>query len=125
MSDKASGEIACSYCGCKFNPQFAQQRNQGPYNNQGQPDYQRGVFDNGPAGKNRGLAGLFAILLGSLGIHYFYVGKNTAGIICLILGILSCGIVHLLTMIQGILILTMTEEEFERRYVYSMSTIPL
>ena len=125
VSDKASGEIACSYCGCKFNPQFEQQRNQGPYNNQGQPYYQRGVFDNGPSGKNRGLAGLFAILLGSLGIHYFYVGKNTAGIICLILGILSCGFVHLLTLIQGILILTMTEEEFERRYVYSMSTIPL
>ena len=96
---------------------------QQPYGTYQQPN-QRGIFDNGPSGKSRGLAGLFAILLGTLGIHYFYVGKTTAGIICLVLGICSCGLINILTLIQGILMLTMTEEEFERRYVYSTSTIP-
>ena len=127
VSDKAAGELRCGACGCQFNAQFAQQAQQQTYGPQQQtygPQQQRGVFDNGPSGKNRGLAGLFAILLGTLGIHYFYVGKTTAGIVCLILGICSCGLINILTLIQGILMLTMTEEEFERRYVYSTSTIP-
>ena len=128
VSDKAAGEVRCGACGCQFNAQFAQQVQQQTYGPQQQTygpyQQQRGVFDNGPSGKNRGLAGLFAILLGTLGIHYFYVGKTTAGIVCLILGICSCGLINILTLIQGILMLTMTEEEFERRYVYSTSTIP-
>ena len=119
FSDKAAGEVRCGACGCLFNAQFAQQQQ-----NYSSYQQQRGVFDNGPSGKNRGLAGLFAILLGTLGIHYFYVGKTTAGIVCLILGICSCGLINVLTLIQGILMLTMTEEEFERRYVYSPSAIP-
>ena len=128
VSDKAAGEVRCGACGCQFNAQFAQQVQQQTYGPQQQTygpyQQQRGVFDNGPSGKNRGLAGLFAILHGTLGIHYFYVGKTTAGIVCLILGICSCGLINILTLIQGILMLTMTEEEFERRYVYSTSTIP-
>ena len=128
VSDKAAGEVRCGACRCQSNAQFAQQAQQQTYGPQQQTygpyQQQRGVFDNGPSGKNRGLAGLFAILLGTLGIHYFYVGKTTAGIVCLILGICSCGLIHILTLIQGILMLTMTEEEFERRYVYSTSTIP-
>lgn len=130
MSDKASGDVKCGACGSQFSAQFARQAQQ-PYDTYQQQPYgtyqqpnQRGVFDNGPSGKSRGLAGLFAILLGTLGIHYFYVGKTTAGIICLVLGICSCGLINILTLIQGILMLTMTEEEFERRYVYSTSTIP-
>lgn len=122
VSDKATGDVRCGACGCQFNAQFAQQAQ--PQQNYGPYQQQRGVFDNGPSGKSRGLAGLFAILLGTLGIHYFYVGKTTAGIVCLILGICSCGLINILTLIQGILMLTMTEEEFERRYVYSTSTIP-
>lgn len=120
VSDKASGEVKCSCCGCQFNAQFNQQQYNQPYG-----QYPRGVFDNGPSGKNRGLAGLFAIFLGALGVHYFYMGKTTAGIVCLILGMCSCGLINILTLIQGIIILTMTEAEFERRYIYSQSTIPL
>ena len=37
------------------------------------------LFENGQSGKSRGLAGLFAILLGWLGVHYFYVNKPTGG----------------------------------------------
>lgn len=121
VSDKASGEIKCSYCGCQFNPQY-----------QGAPNYQpqqRDIFTAGPSGKCRGAAGLLAIFLGSLGIHYFYMGKSTAGIVCLLITILSCGILgailHIATLVQGILIICMPEQEFENRYIYTQSTIPL
>lgn len=110
--------VKCKECGCEYqgdmrmNPQYAT----------------RGVFDDGPSGKNRGLAGLLAILLGALGVHYFYMGKNTAGIICLVLTLFSCGIaatlLSIMGLIQGILMLTMSEEEFESRYIYNPSTFP-
>lgn len=119
VSDKASGDIRCSYCGCQFNTQYQ--------NYQYQPQ-QRDVFTAGPSGKCRGAAGLLAIFLGSLGIHYFYMGKTTAGIVCLLITILSCGtigaVLGILTLIQGILILCMSESEFEQRYIYTQSTIP-
>ncbi len=86
------------------------------------------VFSIGESGKSRGVAALFAILLGSLGIHYFYMGKTTAGIICLILTVFSCGlaatILSIMGIIQGILMLTMSEEDFENRYIYNTSTFP-
>lgn len=122
VSDKASGEIKCSYCGCQFNSQFQSMP-------QNQPQQQRdNIFNAGPSGKSRGVAGIFAILLGALGIHYFYMGKNTAGIICILITILSCGILgsllQIATIVQGILIMTMTEQEFESRYINSQSTVP-
>ncbi len=86
------------------------------------------VFSAGPSGKSRGVAALLAILIGALGIHYFYVGKNTAGIICLVLTLCSCGwaatLLSIMGIIQGILMFTMSEEDFENRYVYTQSTFP-
>ncbi|MDE7237726.1 MAG: TM2 domain-containing protein, partial [Paramuribaculum sp.] len=43
------------------------------------------AFDAGPSGRSRGVAGLLAIFLGSLGIQYFYLGKTQAGIIAIVL----------------------------------------
>jgi TM2 domain-containing membrane protein YozV len=87
------------------------------------------VFDEGPSGKSRGVAALLAILLGSLGIHYFYLGKNTAGIIFLLVTLLSCGVlgtvVAILSLVSGVLMLTTTEEDFEQKYVNSNSTMPI
>ncbi len=120
-SDKDSGEIKCSYCGCQFSSKF-----------QGAPNYQtpqqRDIFTAGPSGKCRGAAGLLAIFLGSLGIHYFYMEKKSAGITCLLITLLSCGILgtilSVVTLVQGILILCMSEEEFENRYIHSDATFP-
>lgn len=88
-----------------------------------------GVFENGPSGKSRGVAALLAIFLGCLGIHYFYLGKNTAGIVFLLVTICSCGtigtIIGLITLIQGIIMLTMTQDDFEKKYVDSLSSFPL
>lgn len=82
-------------------------------------------FASGPTGKSRGVAALLAIFLGSLGIQYFYMGKSTPGIICLLITMLSCGffavLVHLLSLIQGILMFCMTNSEFESKYLGPMS----
>ena len=66
-----------------------------------------------------------AILLGGLGIQYFYLGKTGAGFLTIILTFCSCGIWQILTLVQGILMLTMSQEEFDRKYVYSNTTLPL
>lgn len=116
-------KVKCQSCGCEFEPTAAQQSSVPP-----QPQYVRGVFDEGPSGKCRGVAALLAIFLGCLGVHYFYLGKNAAGVIFLLITLLSCGtigvIIEILALIQGILMFTMTEEDFEKRYIYSTSTLP-
>lgn len=83
------------------------------------------AFDAGPSGRSRGVAGLLAIFLGTLGIQYFYLGKTTAGILAIVISFVSCGAASILWLIQGIMMIAMSEEEFERKYVYSNSTLPL
>lgn len=70
------------------------------------------------------LAGILAILVGGLGIHKFILGYNKEGIILLIctlvLGILTCGlagcIVWVITLVEGIIYLTKSDEEFYQTY---------
>lgn len=91
--------------------------------------YMAGVFDDGPSGKSRGVAALLAIFLGSFGAHYFYIGKSTPGVVFLLVSLFSCGffawIVAIIALIQGIKMLTMTEEAFEEKYVNTYSSFPL
>lgn len=79
--------------------------------------------------KDKIVAGVLAILLGALGIQYFYCGKTKAGVICLLVSLLTCGfgaaILEVLTIIQGILILVGTQEAFMEKYVDSQNTFPL
>lgn len=74
--------------------------------------------------KEKIVAGLFAILLGGLGIHKFYLGYKAAGIIHLLvffIGMLPLFIgtiaISLIGLIEGIIYLTKSDEEFERTYV--------
>lgn len=66
-------------------------------------------------------AGLFAILLGYFGIHKFFYGANTAGIIMLLTTVLTCGGGMIVTgpigVVEGIIYLTRTDEEFEQEYL--------
>lgn len=70
-------------------------------------------------------AALLAIILGSLGIHYFYLGKGVAGIITIVLSMCTCGIWGILMFVQGIVMLTMTDQQFANKYVNTNSTLPL
>lgn len=71
------------------------------------------------------LCGLFAIFLGYLGIQYFIIGKTWGGIITILLSCVTCGAWSVITLIQGILILCMSEEEFKRKYIDNLATMPL
>jgi TM2 domain-containing membrane protein YozV len=60
-------------------------------------------------------AGVLAILLGAFGVHKFYLGYTKAGIIQLLLSLLCIG--GLIGLIEGIIYLTKSDEEFDRTYV--------
>jgi TM2 domain-containing membrane protein YozV len=66
-------------------------------------------------------AGVCGILLGSLGIHKFILGYTGAGVILLLVTVLSCGVLgavtHIIGLIEGILYLCKSDEEFVRTYV--------
>ena len=67
-----------------------------------------------PGGKNRVAAAIFALLLGGLGIHKFYLGRVGQGILYLIF----CWtfIPALIGFIEGIIYLTMSDQAFEAKY---------
>jgi len=75
------------------------------------------------APKSRVTAGVLGILLGSLGVHKFYLGYTTAGIIMAVVSIVSFGflapVVSVIGLIEGILYLTKTDEQFTQEYVYA------
>ena len=60
-------------------------------------------------------AGVCAILVGWLGVHKFILGYTTEGIIQLVLGF--CGIGWVIGLIEGIIYLTKSDEDFVRTYV--------
>ena len=62
-------------------------------------------------------AGLLAILLGPFGIHKFLLGYTSEGIIWLVISLCTCGAVTgILGIIEGILYLTKSDEEFYQTY---------
>ena len=69
----------------------------------------------------RVMAGIFGILLGALGIHKFILGYTSAGLIMLLATVLTLGvaggIVGLIGLIEGILYLTKSDEEFYQTYM--------
>ena len=72
------------------------------------------------------IAGVFAILLGCLGIHKFILGYQTEGIIMLLVTILTCGIggfvMSMIGLIEGIIYLTKTDDEFFQIYQINKKT---
>ena len=64
--------------------------------------------------KSRLTAGLFAVLLGDFGAHKFYLGETGLGV--LYLCFFWTWIPGLIGVIEGILILCMTDEQFELKY---------
>jgi len=80
---------------------------------------------------NKVAAGICGILLGEFGVHKFILGYSNAGTIMLaatlggwVLTFLTCGItffaplaIHIIGLVEGIIYLTKTDEEFVRIYV--------
>lgn len=99
------------------NPNYDQPQNAGPQTN-GQPSYynppqyypQQGMEP--PPGyiqKSRIAAGILAILMGTMGIHSFYLGNTSKGLTQLLISLLTCGIgaivIQILAILEGVKIL--------------------
>jgi TM2 domain-containing membrane protein YozV len=75
------------------------------------------------AGSKKILAGIFAILMGGLGIHKFILGYVGAGLLMLLLTLLTCGLAgHIIGIIEGIIYLTKSDDEFYHTYIVGRRT---
>lgn len=67
------------------------------------------------------LAGILGILIGGLGIHKFVLGYTGAGLVMLLVTILTCGvgglIMGLIGFIEGVIYLTTPDDVFEQTYI--------
>lgn len=102
-----------------------------PYGSQGgfQQPYQSPPPYLQDANGKKILAGVLAIVLGHLGIHKFVLGYNNEGIIMLVLGLLgyvtACFIIGyfillatgIIGLIEGIIYLTRTDQDFFNTYI--------
>lgn len=75
-------------------------------------------------------AGICGILLGAFGVHKFILGYTQEGVIMLLVGIVggivTCGIasagMSIVGLVEGIIYLTKTDEEFHNTYVLGKKT---
>jgi TM2 domain-containing membrane protein YozV len=78
--------------------------------------------------KNKVAAGLLAILLGAIGVHKFYLGFTGPGLVFLLVNTVGFLItwvmlfvpnmvLGVIALVEGIIYLTKTDEEFEQQYV--------
>ena len=82
------------------------------------------AFNRATGDNKKVLAGILAILLGGFGIHKFVLGYTKEGVILLaatiIIGIFSFGLLSFLvwafTLIEGVIYLTKSDEEFYNTY---------
>lgn len=129
----------CPYCGAhndaqgyqqsqnEYYNQNEQQSGQYFYNGQQNYQYQQQNTNYNPQQmnteptKDKLVAGLLAIFLGTLGIHKFYLGYTKSGIIMLLVSLLTFGVgatvMAVIALIEGILYLTKSDAEFYQTYV--------
>lgn len=65
-------------------------------------------------------AGICGIFLGAFGIHKFILGYSNAGLIMLLVSVLTCGVgaipMSIIGLIEGIIYLTKSDQEFQQQY---------
>ena len=89
------------------------------YNN---PGSQNQNFNQNYRSEKKLAAGLLGILLGAFSANKFYLGYINEGIIQIVLNIVTCGIATVIPFIEGIIYLTMSDEQFDRTYVQGRKT---
>lgn len=73
-----------------------------------------------PSADKKVLAGILAIMLGTLGVHKFVLGYTKEGVIMLIIGLLICWnipVMAVIGLIEGIIYLTKSDEDFVATYL--------
>lgn len=133
--------------GQAYGQPYGQQPNPGQQYGQGQPGYGNQQYGHqgygqpqygGPQGygqppyhhpgysdKSRITFGILALLIGGLGIQYFYINKTGAGLITILLSLVTCGCWSLIPFIQGIIVLCMDDQQFYNKFVNTDKTFPL
>jgi TM2 domain-containing membrane protein YozV len=94
----------CTRCGTKNPESSAFCSNCGNQLNPSQPASSAGGLQSYQTAKSKLVAGLLGIFLGSLGIHRFYLGYTTIGVIQIVVTVLTFGIGSLWGFIEGIMI---------------------
>ncbi len=73
---------------------------------------------NKPAGADKKiLCGVLGIVLGWTGIHRFIIGDTKGGIIRLVITAVTCGFGHIIGLVEGIIYLTKSDEEWIQTYL--------
>lgn len=97
--------VACPHCGCTFQPESL-----GGVAGSGRCGATR--RDHPPQGldgyswRNRWVAGILGVLVGSFGVHRFYLGHHGIGVLQIIVTFCTFGIGGLWGFIEGVLCLT-------------------
>lgn len=68
---------------------------------------------------NKVLFGIMCIIFNSIGVPCFMQGKVKTGILRIVLGVVTCGVIGVINEIQGIIlgiqVLTMSDEEYAEK----------
>ena len=100
--------VICPLCGC------AQPAKASGW----QPSYSDEEDDEIPANSGRIAAGVFAIILGCLGVHKFTMGYTLEGFIMLIVSAFTCGSVSaIIGLVEGIIYLSKSDRQFHHDYI--------
>ena len=70
-----------------------------------------------PGAEKKIVAGILGILLGTFAVHKFYLGNTKTGIIQVVISLVTCGAGGLIGVIEGIIYLTKSDEEFVATYI--------
>ena len=62
-------------------------------------------------------AGLLGIFAGIIGANKFYLGYINQGLIQIVLNVCTCGAASVIPFIEGIIYLTMSDEQFDQTYI--------
>jgi TM2 domain-containing membrane protein YozV/ribosomal protein S27E len=88
-----------------------------------QPDVAYPNRSRNDTGPQRIAACLFAILLGPLGAHKFYLGQTAMGVLYLLVSVLGFPlfflgpiVISIISLIEGLMYLSCSDEEFARKY---------
>lgn len=70
-----------------------------------------------PGAEKKIIAGICGILLGGLGVHRFVLGDAVGGILRIVITVITCGAGSLIGLIEGIIYLTKSDEDFVETYI--------
>lgn len=71
------------------------------------------------SGSKKTTAGILALILGGFGIHKFYLGYTGAGILQIVITLVTCGIGSVIGLAEGVIYLTKSDEDFVATYQHN------